>query len=97
MDNWILRFIDSYDVEIQDWVDHALKGETGGSSAWDGYVASITASATLWLSPDLGVPEKVVTGGTRTSTRSNHPHIFLFICYSLCKGGRASCFTSLHI
>ena len=42
-----LRFIDSYDVEIQDWVDHALKGETGGSSAWDGYVASITADALL--------------------------------------------------
>ena len=24
-DNWILRFIDSYDVEIQDWVDHASR------------------------------------------------------------------------
>ena len=62
-DNWILRFIDSYDVEIQDWVDHARKGETGGSSAWDGYVASITADA-LVKSQTSGVPEKVVTGGT---------------------------------
>ena len=62
-DNWIMRFIDSYDVEIQDWVDHALKGETGGSSAWDGYVASITADA-LVKSQTSGVPEKVVTGGT---------------------------------
>ena len=62
-DNWILRFIDSYDVELQDWVDHALKGETGGSSAWDGYVASITADA-LVKSQTSGVPEKVVTGGT---------------------------------
>ena len=62
-DNWILRFIDSYDVEIQDWVDHALKGETGGSSAWDGYVASITADA-LVKSQTSGVPEKGVTGGT---------------------------------
>ena len=62
-DNWILRLIDSYDVEIQDWVDHALKGETGGSSAWDGYVASITADA-LVKSQTSGVPEKVVTGGT---------------------------------
>ena len=51
------------DVEIQDWVDHALKGETGGSSAWDGYVASITADA-LVKSQISGVPEKVVTGGT---------------------------------
>ena len=62
-DNWIMRFIDSYDVEIQDWVDHALKGETGGSSAWDGYVASITADA-LVKSQTTGQAEKVVTGGT---------------------------------
>ena len=62
-DNWILRFIDSYDVEIQDWVDHAVKGETGGSSAWDGYVASITADA-LVKSQTSGAIEKVVTGGT---------------------------------
>ena len=62
-DNWIMRFIDSYDVEIQDWVDHALKGETGGSSAWDGYVASITADA-LVKSQTSGQVEKVVTGGT---------------------------------
>lgn len=62
-DNWILRFIDSYDVEIQDWVDHALKGETSGSSAWDGYVASITADA-LVKSQTTGAIEKVVTGGT---------------------------------
>lgn len=62
-DNWILRFIDSYDVEIQDWVDHALKGETGGSSAWDGYVASITADA-LVKAQTSGQIEKVITGGT---------------------------------
>ena len=60
-DNWIMRFIDSYDVEIQDWVDHARKGETGGSSAWDGYTASITADA-LVRSQSSGRPEKVVTG-----------------------------------
>ena len=50
-------------MEIQDWVDHALKGETGGSSAWDGYVASITADA-LVKSQTSGQAEKVVTGGT---------------------------------
>lgn len=37
-DNWILRFIDSYDVEIQDWVDHALKGRPAvpllGTATW---------------------------------------------------------------
>lgn len=37
--------------------------QSGGSSAWDGYVASITADA-LVKSQTSGVPEKVVTGGT---------------------------------
>ena len=50
-------------MEIQDWVDHALKGETGGSSAWDGYVASLTADA-LVKAQTSGKIEKVVTGGT---------------------------------
>ncbi|MBO7710030.1 MAG: Gfo/Idh/MocA family oxidoreductase [Lachnospiraceae bacterium] len=60
--NWILRFIDSYDVELQDWVDHVAQGTTGGSSAWDGYVAALTADA-LVASQESGKPEKVVTGG----------------------------------
>ena len=92
-DNWILRFIDSYDVEIQDWVDHALKGETGGSSAWDGYVASITADA-LVKSRDSGVPEKVVTGGTPDFYKKYPPRIFYSLLLTR-KGGRASCFTAL--
>lgn len=61
--NWILRFIDSYDVELQDWVDHVANGTTGGSSAWDGYTAAITADA-LVASQKSGKIEKVVTGGT---------------------------------
>lgn len=61
--NWILRFIDSYDVELQDWVDCVKAGTTGGSSAWDGYVAAITADA-LVASQKSGKSEKVVTGGT---------------------------------
>ena len=61
--NWILRFIDSYDVELQDWVDCVAKGTTGGSSAWDGYVAALTADA-LVAAQKSGKIEKVVTGGT---------------------------------
>ena len=61
--NWMLRFIDSYDVELQDWADHIPSGTTGGSSAWDGYTAAITADA-LVASQRSGRPEKVVTGGT---------------------------------
>ena len=93
-DNWILRFIDSYDVEIQDWVDHALKGETGGSSAWDGYVASITADALVKSRPPV-CRRRLLPAAPRTSTRSNPPGIFYSLLLTR-KGGRASCFTPLH-
>ena len=61
--NWILRFIDSYDVELQDWVDHVAEGTTGGSSAWDGYTAAVTADA-LVKSQTTGQVEKVTCGET---------------------------------
>ena len=93
-DNWILRFIDSYDVEIQDWVDHALKGETGGSSAWDGYVASITADALVKV-PDLRCAgEGCYRRHPGLLQESNPPHIFYSLLLTR-KGGRASCFTAL--
>lgn len=93
-DNWILRFIDSYDVEIQDWVDHARKGETGGSSAWDGYVASITADALVKSQTSRCARRRSLPAAPRTSTRSNPPHIFYSLLLTR-KGGRASCFTAL--
>lgn len=63
--NWMLRFIDSYDVELQDWVDHAMKLEVAGPTAWDGYVAALTADA-LVKAQTSGATEAVVTGGTPT-------------------------------
>ncbi|MGI6153511.1 MAG: Gfo/Idh/MocA family protein [Christensenellaceae bacterium] len=44
---WKERFIDAYDVELQDWVDSALRGEINGPTAWDGYIASVTSDACL--------------------------------------------------
>lgn len=38
-------FIDSYDVELQEWINSTVKGEMHGPSAWDGYVVAITADA----------------------------------------------------
>lgn len=61
--NWINRFIDSYDVELQDWLDCAAKGIVNGPTAWDGYIAEITADA-LVKSQKTGAVESVVTGGT---------------------------------
>jgi len=43
--DWKLRFIDSYDVELQEWIDDTRRGVVNGPSAWDGYFASATAEA----------------------------------------------------
>ena len=47
MQDWKLRFIDSYDVELQDWIDAATAGKINGPTAWDGYFAAVTADACL--------------------------------------------------
>jgi myo-inositol 2-dehydrogenase/D-chiro-inositol 1-dehydrogenase len=43
--DWKQRFIDAYDVEIQDWINATKAGKVNGPSAWDGYLAAITADA----------------------------------------------------
>ncbi len=63
--NWINRFIDSYDVELQDWLDHAAKFEVAGPNAWDGYIAEVTADA-LVEAQHSGKVEKVGFGETPT-------------------------------
>ena len=47
MQDWKLRFIDSYDVELQDWIEAAKAGKVDGPNAWDGYFAAVTADACL--------------------------------------------------
>ena len=39
--DWKDRFIASYDVELQDFIDAAAKGTASGPTSWDGYVAAI--------------------------------------------------------
>ncbi|MCU6478953.1 myo-inositol 2-dehydrogenase/D-chiro-inositol 1-dehydrogenase [Arthrobacter silviterrae] len=39
------RFGAAYDVEVQAWVDAALRGEIGGPSAWDGYATAACCEA----------------------------------------------------
>jgi len=61
--NWINRFIDSYDVELQDWLNHAEKYEVAGPNAWDGYIAEVTADA-LVAAQKSGKIEKVIVDET---------------------------------
>ncbi len=42
---WSERFVEAFDVEIQEWIDSSLKGVVKGPNSWDGYVGQITASA----------------------------------------------------
>ncbi len=41
--DWSERFVEAYDLELQDWIDSAREGRVNGPCAWDGYVACITA------------------------------------------------------
>ncbi|VBB09792.1 Hypothetical protein LUCI_5090 [Lucifera butyrica] len=43
--DWSDRFIEAYDTEFREWVDATKRGIVAGPSAWDGYVACVTADA----------------------------------------------------
>jgi myo-inositol 2-dehydrogenase / D-chiro-inositol 1-dehydrogenase len=45
--DWRARFKTAYREQIQGWVDSIRSGKPRGSSAWDGYAASVTAGACL--------------------------------------------------
>lgn len=43
--DWKDRFVDSYDVELNDFIKAASAGTASGPTAWDGYMAAVTADA----------------------------------------------------
>ena len=44
--DWRERFIQAYDVEIQEWIDSIARGGAPlGPSAWDGYAAAVVSDA----------------------------------------------------
>jgi myo-inositol 2-dehydrogenase/D-chiro-inositol 1-dehydrogenase len=46
--DWKDRFVDSYDKELQDFMDSIKKtGEPNGPTSWDGYIAAVTADAAV--------------------------------------------------
>ncbi len=59
--SWQNRFIEAYDTEIQDWIDATKKGEIHGPTAWDGFIANLTADA-LVASQETGEIVPVDTG-----------------------------------
>lgn len=59
--DWMLRFMDAYDAELEDWVHASLRGEVRGPSAFDGYVAAATCDA-LAKSQKTGREEPIKTG-----------------------------------
>lgn len=60
LNDWKDRFVESYDVELQDWIDSTLKGEVNGPTAWDGYLACVTSDACV-KAQESGVIEPIVT------------------------------------
>lgn len=55
-----VRFKDAYDVEVQDWVDKAGEEVISGPTAWDGYLAAVTADA-LVKAQESGKIEPIIT------------------------------------
>jgi myo-inositol 2-dehydrogenase/D-chiro-inositol 1-dehydrogenase len=44
--DWKVRFFEAYDIEIQAFMDSVKnQGAPDGPSAWDGYIAAVTADA----------------------------------------------------
>jgi myo-inositol 2-dehydrogenase/D-chiro-inositol 1-dehydrogenase len=52
--DWKDRFIDSYDVELQDFIESAAQGTVSGPSSWDGYVAAVSSDACVAAQEKLG-------------------------------------------
>ena len=58
--DWKKRFVDAYDVELQHFMDSIKEtGEPNGPTAWDGYIAQITADACI-KAQNSGLKEDVI-------------------------------------
>ncbi|ANG63556.1 inositol 2-dehydrogenase [Marinobacterium aestuarii] len=57
--DWKDRFIESYDIELQDFIRGCEKDAIGGPSSWDGYAAAVAADAAV-TAQESGQVEPVV-------------------------------------
>ncbi len=56
--DWSERFIEAYDIEIQEWIDSTLAGRVDGPTAWDGFVACVTGDCAQ-RARETGQPVKI--------------------------------------
>jgi myo-inositol 2-dehydrogenase/D-chiro-inositol 1-dehydrogenase len=59
--SWKRRFIDAYDVELQEWINTTRDGTMHGPSAWDGYLVAVTSDA-LVKAQETGKAETIAAG-----------------------------------
>ena len=52
--DWKERFVASYDVELQDFINAAVQGTATGPSSWDGYAAAVTSDACVQAQESAG-------------------------------------------
>ena len=43
--DWTTRFVDAYNIELQEWIDSCKAGRVDGPTAWDGYACQVAAAA----------------------------------------------------
>ena len=43
--DWSTRFVEAYNVEIQQWINATKEGRVDGPTAWDGFIGQVTAAA----------------------------------------------------
>ena len=68
--DWSERFPEAYNIELQNWIDACGEGRVDGPTAWDGYVAQITAGCAsrardTGASVKIELPEKPAFYGNR--------------------------------
>jgi myo-inositol 2-dehydrogenase/D-chiro-inositol 1-dehydrogenase len=61
--DWSDRFVEAYDIELRQWADALKRGVVEGPTAWDGYIACITADACTKAREDgsivpIAIPER---------------------------------------
>lgn len=59
--DWSIRFIEAYDVELQEWIDNTIQGTTAGPNSWDGYIAALTADLLIKSRDEGGAEIKLNT------------------------------------